>query len=394
MRKKTLEVAYPEVIYFDKFADLRDYMITATIKKLDDIKAELSEPDFGANGSLQSILNYETELKIHLEKSKVKHYEEICDLIEEKINNVEEPKAILFYESDVIKAWEDLHSREKRFLSDQSVKACPELPEVIRKPYFWGNIQENEVAELGRLNDGKYLIKWSDTAQGKKQNEYVTNLRLYLTPGRISTFTKFVIYGNETKGYWIVKKPTTYFPTIQELIEHYSKGGGTLTEKNLSLISPIDNYHRAVCEHYCLTKKSGYFIREGLYRKKNEQTHVAVTEVTKHSSEDLMSEFRAIRSNTRQDNLIQVLDILVTDYQFKIISEFKKGIKLSEYLREQKDQLGNLELLDISKQVANGLAHLHELKCIHGRLKARSCLFNIDTKLVKITGFGTYKCEY
>lgn len=114
------------------------------------------------------------------------------------------------------------------------------------------------------------------------------------------------------------------------MITYYS-GEGKIPPRKLSLITPISNDKGLVCEHYAMGTKSGYYVREGIYQAENDKIQVAITAI-KGCSKDLMKDILALKSNNH-DNVARVLNFLSPNNStLKIISEFVKGINLSQYL--------------------------------------------------------------
>ncbi len=85
-------------------------------------------------------------------------------------------------------------------------------------------------------------------------------------------------------------------------------------------------------------------------------------------------------------NIVQVYDIGEEGGKYYIVMEYVKGINLKQLLSKRK-HVSVSEVIDISKQLTQALAHAHSKQVIHRDIKPHNVLIQQDGT-IKITDFG------
>uniref|UniRef100_A0A7N8Y1C2 Tyrosine-protein kinase n=1 Tax=Mastacembelus armatus TaxID=205130 RepID=A0A7N8Y1C2_9TELE len=105
-------------------------------------------------------------------------------------------------------------------------------------------------------------------------------------------------------------------------------------------------------------------------------------------SEDDFIEEAKIMMKLRHENLVQLYGVCTKHRPIYIVTEFLSNGCLLTYLREGlKQHPTTVQLLEICKDVAEGMAYLESQQFIHRDLAARNCLVD-GNGTVKVTDFG------
>ena len=94
----------------------------------------------------------------------------------------------------------------------------------------------------------------------------------------------------------------------------------------------------------------------------------------------------AILKGARHPNIIQLYEIIETNTEFYIVTEYASGGELFDYI-SSKGRLGEDEARIIYAQVIEGVEYLHRLNISHRDLKPENLLFDYEGN-VKIADFG------
>ncbi|TKS72151.1 Tyrosine-protein kinase BTK [Collichthys lucidus] len=125
------------------------------------------------------------------------------------------------------------------------------------------------------------------------------------------------------------------------------------------------------------------------YGKWQGQHDVAIKMIKEGSmSEDDFIEEAKIMMKLRHENLVQLYGVCTKQRPIYIVTEFLSNGCLLTYLREGlKQHPTTVQLLEMCKDVSEGMAYLESKQYIHRDLAARNCLVD-GNGTVKVTDFG------
>ena len=236
---------------------------------------------------------------------------------------------------------------------------------------------------------GSFLVRDSETTPGDfslsiRDNERVRHYR---------------IRRMDNGGFFVTRRAT--FLSIQELIGYYRQQADglccqllypcLLTEKpqTAGLSKQANEEWEIDRQQIRLIRKlgAGQFgeVWEGLW---NNSTSVAVKTLkpgTMSPSEFLQE--AALMKSLRHPKLIQLYAVCTREEPIYIVTELMKHGSLLEYLRGEGRSLKLPQLVDMSAQVAAGMAYLEEQNYIHRDLAARNILVG-EHLICKVADFG------
>ena len=258
--------------------------------------------------------------------------------------------------------------------------------------WFFGKIKRVE-AEKQLMQPfnvfGSYLVRDSETTPGDfslsiRDRERVRHYRIK----RLENGTFFV-----------TRRVT--FETIQDLVAYYTNQSDGLC---VHLVQPCllsekpqtAGLSRQANEEWEIDRRQIRLVRrlgagqfgevwEGLW---NNTTSVAVKTLkpgTMSAAEFLQE--AALMKKLRHQKLIQLYAVCTSEEPIYIITELMKHGSLLEYLRGEGRALKLPQLIDMSAQVAAGMAYLEEQNYIHRDLAARNILVG-DHMICKVADFG------
>ena len=236
---------------------------------------------------------------------------------------------------------------------------------------------------------GSYLVRESETRPG----EYSLSIH---DKGRVRHYR---IYRHESNTYFVTDRVT--FVTIQDLVAYYQQQADGLcvgllypclhSEKPQTAgLSKLEN------EEWEIDRRQIRLIRrlgagefsefwEGLW---NNTTPVAVKTLkpgTTSPSEFLQE--AALMKRLRHPKVIQLYAVCTREEPFYIVTELLKHGSLLEYLRGEGRSLKFPQLIDMSGQVAAGMAYLEEQNYIHRDLAAKNIWVG-EHLICKVADFG------
>lgn len=91
-------------------------------------------------------------------------------------------------------------------------------------------------------------------------------------------------------------------------------------------------------------------------------------------------------SSLSHPNIVEMYDVGEDDGNFYIVMEYIEGKNLKQLIK-RRTRLSLPEVIDIMKQLTDGIAHAHDSFIIHRDIKPQNMLI-LDNGLVKITDFG------
>ncbi|XP_030620766.1 tyrosine-protein kinase BTK isoform X3 [Chanos chanos] len=124
------------------------------------------------------------------------------------------------------------------------------------------------------------------------------------------------------------------------------------------------------------------------YGKWQGQHDVAIKMIKEGSmSEDDFIEEAKVMMKLRHENLVQLYGVCTKQRPIYIVTEFLSNGCLLSYLREVLEHPSAIVLLEMCKDVSEGMAYLESQGFIHRDLAARNCLVD-SNGTVKVTDFG------
>lgn len=91
-------------------------------------------------------------------------------------------------------------------------------------------------------------------------------------------------------------------------------------------------------------------------------------------------------SSLNHPNIVEMYDVGEDDGNYYIVMEYVEGKNLKQLIK-RRTKLSLIEVIDIMKQLTDGIAHAHDSFIIHRDIKPQNMLI-LDSGLVKITDFG------
>jgi len=266
------------------------------------------------------------------------------------------------------------------------------LKSIEAEPWYFGKIKRMEAEKkllLAQNDHGAYLIRDSES----RRNDYSLSVR----DG--DTVKHYRIRQLDEGGFFIARRTT--FRTLQELVEHYSRDADGLCVNLRKPCVQIDKPTTADLSHttrdqWEIERTSLKFIRklghgqfgevwEGLW---NNTTPVAIKTLKTGTmdAKDFLTEAQ-IMKKLRHPKLIQLYAVCTLEEPIYIITELMKNGSLLEHLQGKGRTLKLPQLIDMSAQIASGMAYLESQNYIHRDLAARNVLVG-ENNIVKIADFG------
>ena len=236
---------------------------------------------------------------------------------------------------------------------------------------------------------GAFLIRDSES----RRNDYSLSVRDH------DTVKHYRIRQLDEGGFFIARR--TPFRTLQELVEHYSKDADGLCVNLRKPCVQIEKPTTSGLSHntrdqWEIDRSSLKFVRklgqgqfgevwEGLW---NNTTPVAIKTLKPGTMDpkDFLTEAQ-IMKKLRHAKLVQLYAVCTMEEPIYIITELMKNSSLLDYLQGKGRNLKLPQLIDMSAQIAAGMAYLESQNYIHRDLAARNILVG-ENNIVKIADFG------
>ncbi|XP_060677248.1 tyrosine-protein kinase Blk-like [Hemiscyllium ocellatum] len=198
----------------------------------------------------------------------------------------------------------------------------------------------------------------------------------------------------DTGGYYITPRVT--FPNLQKLVSYYSKNSDGLCQrltKPCPMLTPQkpwwpDEWEIPRESLTMLTKLgAGQFgeVWMGHY-KDNIKVAIKMLKEGSMSPEAFLAEANLMKT-LRHDKLVQLYAV-VTKEPIYIVTEYMAKGSLLDFLKtDEGSKLQLVKLIDMSAQIAEGMAYIEQKNYIHRDLRAANILVS-DALICKIADFG------
>ncbi|XP_058144012.1 tyrosine-protein kinase Blk [Dasypus novemcinctus] len=251
------------------------------------------------------------------------------------------------------------------------------------------NRKDAERQLLAPINKaGSFLVRESETSKGA----FSLSVKDVTAQGEVVKHYK--IRALDGGGCYI--SPRTAFPSLQALVQHYSeKGDGLCQRLTLPCARPAPQNPWAQDEWEIprqslrLVRKlgSGQFgdVWMGYYKNSTKVAIKTLKEGTM-SPEDFLGEANMMK--TLQHERLVRLYAVVTKEPIYIVTEYMARGCLLDFLKtDEGSRLSLPRLIDMSAQVAEGMAYIEQMNSIHRDLRAANILVS-ETLCCKIADFG------
>ncbi|KAH0511300.1 Tyrosine-protein kinase Blk [Microtus ochrogaster] len=195
-------------------------------------------------------------------------------------------------------------------------------------------------------------------------------------------------------GYYI--SPRVTFPTLQALVQHYSKKGDGLCQKlTLPCVSPAPKNPWAQDEWEIprqslkLVRKlgSGQFGEVWMgYYKNNVKVAVKTLKEGTMSPEAFLGEANVMKS-LQHERLVRLYAVVTREPIYIVTEYMARGCLLDFLKTDEGSRLSLPRLIDMSAQIAEGMAYIERMNSIHRDLRAANILVS-ETLCCKIADFG------
>ncbi|XP_039605406.1 tyrosine-protein kinase Blk isoform X2 [Polypterus senegalus] len=236
---------------------------------------------------------------------------------------------------------------------------------------------------------GAFLIRESETSKGA----FSLSVRDAVPP-QGDIIKHYKIRCLDSGGYYISPKIT--FPTLQALVNHYSQKADGLCQrltmpcKSATPQRPWGQDEWEIPrETLKMVKKlgAGQFgeVWMGLY-KNRQKVAIKTLKEGNMAPEAFLAEANIMK--TLQHNKLVRLYAVVTKEPILIVTEFMSNGSLLDFLKtDQGNRLQLSKLIDMSAQVAEGMAYIERKNYIHRDLRAANILVS-ETLTCKVADFG------
>uniref|UniRef100_A0A4W4G4Z1 non-specific protein-tyrosine kinase n=1 Tax=Electrophorus electricus TaxID=8005 RepID=A0A4W4G4Z1_ELEEL len=224
------------------------------------------------------------------------------------------------------------------------------------------------------------------------------NVWAFFFSGTLGTCRHYNILTNHQDQFYLAEKH--YFNSIPELINYHQHNAAGLVSRLKYVVSNrTQNAPSTAGLGYGVWEidpRQLTFIKElgngqfGVvkYGKWQGRHDVAIKMIKEGSmSEDDFIEEAKVMMKLRHENLVQLYGVCTKQRPIYIVTEFLSNGCLLTYLRENLQHPSAVQLLEMCKDVSEGMAYLESQQYIHRDLAARNCLVD-SNGTIKVTDFG------
>ncbi|XP_036898069.1 tyrosine-protein kinase Blk [Sturnira hondurensis] len=237
-------------------------------------------------------------------------------------------------------------------------------------------------------NVGSFLIRESETSKGA----FSLSVKDSTTQGEVIKHYK--IRSLDEGGYYI--SPRITFPTLQALVQHYSKKEDGLCHKLTQPCVSLAPQNPWAQDEWEIPRQSLKLVRKlgsgqfgevwmGYY-KNNMKVAIKTLKEGTMSPEAFLGEANLMK--TLQHERLVRLYAVVTKEPIYIVTEYMARGCLLDFLKtDEGSRLSLSRLIDMSAQIAEGMAYIEKMNSIHRDLRAANILVS-ETLGCKIGDFG------
>ncbi|CAG08333.1 unnamed protein product, partial [Tetraodon nigroviridis] len=264
-----------------------------------------------------------------------------------------------------------------------------------RFDWFCKNTNRSQAEKLLRTEnkDGGFLVRESSRA-----GKYTVSL-LSKVGGETGGSCRHYNICTTSQGHFYLAEKH-YFSTIPELINYHQHNAAGMVSRLKYIVSTRTRPPSTVGlgygvweidpRHLTFIKDLGTgqfgLVKYGKWQGKHD---VAIKMIKEGSmSEDDFIEEAKIMMKLHHENLVQLYGVCTKQRPIYIVTEFLSNGCLLTYLREGLKQHPTMvQLLEMCKDISEGMAYLESKQYIHRDLAARNCLVD-GNGTVKVTDFG------
>ncbi|XP_004707697.1 tyrosine-protein kinase Blk isoform X2 [Echinops telfairi] len=235
---------------------------------------------------------------------------------------------------------------------------------------------------------GSFLIRESETNMGS----FALSMKDVTPRGEVIKHYK--IRALDQGGYYI--SPRITFPSLQDLVQHYSKKGDGLCQR-LTLpcvsLAPQDPWAQDEWEiprqSLKLVRKlgSGQFGEVWMgYYKNNVKVAIKTLKEGSMSPEAFLGEANVMKT-LQHERLVRLYAVVTKDPIYIVTEYMARGCLLDFLKMDEGSKLSFPRLIDMSAQIAEGMAYIEKRNSIHRDLRAANILVS-ETLCCKIADFG------
>ncbi|KAL7885995.1 hypothetical protein AOLI_G00062900 [Acnodon oligacanthus] len=262
--------------------------------------------------------------------------------------------------------------------------------------WYCKNMNRSQAENLLKTEnkDGGFLVRDSGRYTGK----YTVSVFTKGGGENVGGCRHYNILTTQQDRFYLAEKH--YFSNIPELINYHQHNAAGLVSRLKYVVSNrTQNAPSTAGLGYGVWEidpRQLTFIRElgngqfGVvkYGKWQGRHDVAIKMIKEGSmSEDDFIEEAKVMMKLRHENLVQLYGVCTKQRPIYIVTEFLPNGCLLTYLREDLQHPSAVQLLEMCKDVSEGMAYLESQQYIHRDLAARNCLVD-SNGTVKVTDFG------
>uniref|UniRef100_A0AAR2JXV2 Tyrosine-protein kinase n=1 Tax=Pygocentrus nattereri TaxID=42514 RepID=A0AAR2JXV2_PYGNA len=262
--------------------------------------------------------------------------------------------------------------------------------------WYCKNMNRSQAENLLKTEnkDGGFLVRDSGRYTGK----YTVSVFTKGGGENVGSCRHYNILTTQQGLFYLAEKH--YFSNIPELINYHQHNAAGLVSRLKYVVSNrTQNAPSTAGLGYGVWEidpRQLTFIRElgngqfGVvkYGKWQGRHDVAIKMIKEGSmSEDDFIEEAKVMMKLRHENLVQLYGVCTKQRPIYIVTEFLPNGCLLTYLREDLQHPSAVQLLEMCKDVSEGMAYLESQQYIHRDLAARNCLVD-SNGTVKVTDFG------